>query len=208
MNYAGLLRAGAERLHIHMEEGQVDALLQFAALLQKWNKVYSLSSIRGMKEIIIRHILDSLSVAPYLHHGRRVIDVGSGAGLPGIPLACIFQDKGFLLLDVSIKKVCFIRQTIIELGLKNVGVMQQDVKRYRPSREFDTVVSRAFARDEKLLKAVDHLLSRGRVIVMLGKQTRFRGLPKSYALAGVYKAQVPMLQASRHIAVIEKSADG
>ena len=207
MNYAGLLRTGAERLHIHMEEGQVDTLLQFAALLQKWNKVYSLSSIRGMKEIIIRHILDSLSAAPYLH-GKRVIDVGSGAGLPGIPLACVFRDKGFLLLDVSVKKVCFIRQAIIELGLKNVEVMQQDVAHYRPSREFDTVVNRAFARDEKLLRAVDHLLSRGRVIVMLGKQTQLRGLPESYALVGVYKVQVPMLQASRHIVVIEKSADG
>lgn len=207
MNHAGLLRAGAEQLHIHMAGGQVDALLQFVTLLQKWNKIYSLSSIRSTEGIIIGHILDSLSATPYLH-GRRVIDIGSGAGLPGIPLACASLDKEFLLLDASVKKTCFIQQAIIELGLKNVRVVRQDVARYQPSQEFDTVISRAFARDEKLLKAVDHLLYRGRVIVMLGKQTWFQGLPENYALKGVYTVQVPMLRASRHIAVIEKSFNG
>ena len=207
MNHAGLLRAGAERLHIHMMGRQVDALLRFVALLKKWNKVYSLGSIRSTQGIIIRHVLDSLSATPYLH-GRRVIDVGSGAGLPGIPLACTSLDKEFLLLDASVKKTCFIQQAIIELGLKNVRVVRQDVARYQPSQEFDTVISRAFARNEELLKAVDHLLYRGRVIVMLGKQTRFQELPENYALTGVYTVQVPMLQASRHIAVIEKSANG
>ncbi len=207
MNHAQLLRRGAEQLHISLDEAQVDALLKFVNLLQKWNKAYNLSAIKTAQEIITKHILDSLSVVPYIQ-GTRIVDVGSGAGLPGIPLACACKDKEFLLLDAKAKKTHFIQQVIIEIELKNVQVVQQNVAQYTPLREFDTVISRAFTSGAKLLEMVDHLLLQGKVIIMLGKQTQLQGLPENYTLAGVYTAHVPMLHASRHIAVIEKNTSG
>lgn len=207
MNHARLLRKGAEQLHISLDEAQVDALLRFVNLLQKWNKAYNLSAIKTTREIITKHILDSLSIAPYIQ-GKRVVDVGSGAGLPGVPLACTCKDKEFLLLDTKAKKTRFIQQAIIEIELKNVQVVQQNVVQYTPLQEFDTVISRAFTNGTKLLEMVDHLLLQGQVIIMLGKQMQLQRLPENYTLAGVYAVHVPMLQASRHIVVVEKNTSG
>jgi 16S rRNA (guanine527-N7)-methyltransferase len=203
MNSAQLLKSGAQQLQLSINESQIQALLHYVELLQKWNKTYNLTAIEATDEIIRKHILDSLSLVPYLN-GSRVFDVGSGAGLPGIPLAIVCKDKQFLLLDASVKKTRFIQQAIIEVRLNNVQVVQQRVERYAPQHEFDTVVSRAFASSEKLFASTDHLLTQGQFILMLGKQTQLQELPDCYVLVGVYAVQIPGLQASRHIAVVEK----
>ncbi len=205
MNYAELLQSGVKQLHISLNEAQLNALLRFVELLQKWNKTYNLTAIEGSEEIINKHILDSLTVATYLK-GKRIIDVGSGAGLPGIPLAIAHKDKEFLLLDANAKKARFIQQTIIEVGLKNAQVVQQRVEQFAPAHEFDTVVSRAFAASERLIESIDHLVSQGQVIVMLGKRTQLQHLPQNYSLIGIYAVHIPNLYANRHIAVIKKKA--
>lgn len=200
-----MLEAGLRQLQVPADTSQRKALLQFVRLLQKWNRAYNLTAVSGTEAIISRHIFDSLTAVPYIG-GRRVIDVGSGAGLPGIPLATVCRDKEFLLLDAKAKKTRFIQQSIIEIGLKNVQVHQQRVEQYVSPHGFDTVVSRAFASVEKLLASVDHLLVRGRVVIMLGKQARLQNLPSGYRLTGVYPVRIPDTDASRHIAMVEKSA--
>ena len=203
MDSAGLLVSGVRQLQIKFELTQLDELLQFVELLQKWNKAYNLTAIESTEEVISKHILDSLSVAPYLQ-GRHIIDVGSGAGLPGIPLATMCRDKEFLLIDANEKKTQFIQQAIIEIGLNNVQVLHQRVERYAPAYEFDTVVSRAYAPSSKLFESTEHLTSQGQFILMLGRQNALQDLPDNLTLVGVYAMQVPHLQACRHIAVVKK----
>ena len=182
-----------------------EALLQFVGLLQKWNRAYNLTATAGTETLIRRHIFDSLSPLPYIE-GQRVIDVGSGAGLPGIPLAIVCPEREFLLLDANAKKTTFIRQCIIELGLQNVQVHRQRVEAFTPQKPFDTVVSRALAPVHRLLAWVDHLLVRGRVLLMLGQDRELPELPKGYRLQGVYPADVPHAETPRHIGVIDKHA--
>ena len=195
--------AGLHQMQIAADVACKDALLQFVRLLQKWNRIYNLTAAADTETLIHRHIFDSLSPLPYIT-GTRVIDVGSGAGLPGIPLAIVCRDREFLLLDANAKKTRFIQQCIIEIGLENVQVRQQRIEDYIPSRGFDTVVSRALAPVQQLLAWVDHLLVRGRVLLMLGREHRLAKLPAGYHLEGMYPARVPHAQACRQIAVIDK----
>lgn len=202
MDHSQLLLSGVKQLEIKLDQAQIDALLQFVELLQKWNKTYNLTAIENTEEILNKHILDSISVASYLK-GKHVIDVGSGAGIPGIPLAIVYKDKEFVLLDANVKKTRFIQQCVIEIGLNNVQVVQQRVEQYAPEHEFDTVVSRAFAASSKFFETTKHLSSYGQFILMLGKQTEVNDLPNKLSLMGVYPVQLPNLQASRHIAVVK-----
>lgn len=197
------LEKGVKKLNICLEKQQIQALQIFVTLLQKWNKSYNLTAINDESEIISKHILDSLSALPYLH-GKNIIDVGTGAGLPGLPLAIACVDKDFLLLDASAKKINFVQQIIIELGLNNVQVLQQRVEEYSPKLKFDTVISRAFANANKLLTAIDHLYTQGQVLVMLAKQNSLQNIPKRYNLVAVHPIEIPTLNACRHIAVIRK----
>ncbi|MXY15405.1 MAG: 16S rRNA (guanine(527)-N(7))-methyltransferase RsmG, partial [Proteobacteria bacterium] len=180
------------------------ALLQFMQLLQKWNTAYNLTAVADTDTLLHRHVFDSLSLLPHLA-GRRVIDVGSGAGLPGIPLAIACRDREFLLLDANAKKTRFIQQCIIEIGLQNARVHRQRVEAYVPPQGFDTVVSRALAPADTLLAWVDPLLERGRVLLMLG-QGGLPELPGGYRLQGVYPAGVPGAGTGRQIAVLEKGS--
>jgi len=200
---AELLQSGIKQLQLSLNNSQLEKLLQFIGLIQKWNKSYNLTTIDQAEDIIIKHIFDSLTAINYLH-GENIIDVGSGAGLPGIPLAILCSSKQFLLLDANIKKTRFIQQAIISLELKNVRVVHQRVEHFIPQDMFDTVISRAFAADIKLLDATQHLLNYGKVILMLGKQSSLQGLPKGYTVESMNAVNVPNLRASRHIAVIEK----
>ena len=136
------LQAGLQALNLPLSATVQEQLLQFVQLLIKWNRVYNLTSVRKPDDIIVRHILDSLVVVPYLE-AQRVLDVGTGAGLPGIPLSLACPDTQFVLLDSNNKKVRFVRQAVAELGLDNVTVEQTRVEDYRPGQPFDAVVSRA-----------------------------------------------------------------
>ena len=118
-------------------------LAGYLELLVKWNRVYNLTAIKDPKQMVTHHLLDSLSISPYLH-GDRLIDVGTGAGLPGIPLAITHRHKQFVLLDSNVKKTRFCRQAAAELGLDNVEVVHSRVEDYRPERLFSSVISRAY----------------------------------------------------------------
>ena len=202
MDHTQLLLSGVKKLEIQLNQIQIDALLQFVELLQKWNKTYNLTAIENTEDILNKHILDSVSVTPYLS-GTRVIDVGSGAGLPGIPLAIMCKEREFVLLDANVKKIRFMQQTVIEIGLNNVQIVQQRVEQYAPEHEFDTVVSRAYATSSKFFETTKHLTIDGQFILMLGKQTELNDLPRTLSLVGVYPVDIPNLQASRHIAVVK-----
>lgn len=197
------LEAGLQQMQVPADTACRQALLQFVQLLQKWNRAYNLTGATDTETLLHRHVLDSLSLWPHLA-GRRVIDVGSGGGLPGIPLAIASRDREFLLLDANAKKTRFIRQCIIEIGLQNARVHQQRVEDYRPPQGFDTVVSRALAPAGMLLAWVDPLLARGRVLLMLGQARGLPELPRGYRLQGVYPAGVPGAGPGRQIAVLEK----
>ncbi|MGL5335153.1 MAG: 16S rRNA (guanine(527)-N(7))-methyltransferase RsmG [Enterovibrio sp.] len=145
-----------ERSELSVNEKQKSQLLAFVALLHKWNKAYNLTSIREPSEMLVKHILDSLVVSPYLD-GQNFIDVGTGPGLPGLPLAIINPEKSFTLLDSLGKRIRFIRQVVHELGLTNVHPVQSRVEDFQPEAGFDGVLSRAFASARDMLEWCRHL---------------------------------------------------
>ncbi len=213
MNSTQLLASGVQQLDIHADNKQQALLLQYVQLLQKWNQTYNLTAIEDTDEIISKHILDSLSVVKYLK-GKNIIDVGSGAGLPGIPLAVVCQDKQFTLLDCNAKKIRFIQHAAIDLRLKNIQAVHLRVEDYPPNgqvgKEFSTLVSRAFANSDKLFAIcsplLKHLGEQGQIIFMLGKQKHLEVLPKSYNVEDIHSIEIPHLGAQRHIAIVKKRA--
>ena len=185
-------------------EQQVQQLDAFVQLLLKWNRAYNLTAITEPKEVIQRHILDSLSVVPYVKKGR-IIDVGSGGGLPGIPLAIFFPDSHCVLLDSNSKKTRFLQQVKLELPLSNVEVVHRRVEQYQPDTGFDTVISRAFATIEKFLTVAGHLCARdGRILAMKGvyPEEELKSIDSAYCLKNVHPLQVAGLDAERYLAEI------
>ena len=140
-----------------VSDPQKQQLLQLVGLLHKWNKAYNLTSVREPDAMLVKHILDSLVVSPYLE-GRRFIDVGTGPGLPGLPLAILNPDKQFVLLDSLGKRIRFIRQVVHELGLQNVTAVQSRVEAFTDEQGFDGVLSRAFASLTDMLTWCAHLV--------------------------------------------------
>lgn len=172
-------------------------------LLAKWNGTYNLTAVRDPLEMVTRHLLDSLVMVAFLR-GARVLDVGTGPGLPGIPLAVARPDLGFTLLDANAKKTRFVVQAVGELALKNVEVVQSRVEKYHPSRTFDTVVSRAFASIADMLAHARHLCAPGgRFLAMKGAypEEELTALPAGYDHEVVPLA-VPGLDAARHVVIV------
>jgi len=155
-------------MSIPLERAQQRLLLDYLALLNKWNRTYNLTAIRAPQEMVGRQLLDSLSILS-LVSGQRVLDVGTGPGLPGIPLAIALPERHFILLDSNGKKTRFVQQAVLELGLGNVTVVQARVEAFRPAEGFDTITARAFADLPKMLELVRHLLAAGgRLLAMKG----------------------------------------
>jgi len=194
------LGLGLKSMSVEVSAGQVESLMSFLMLIQKWGKAYNLTAIRDMSEAVDLHLLDSLTVSPFLF-GGRVLDVGTGAGLPGIPLAIVHPDKRFVLLDSSAKKIRFVRHAIMELGLVNVEAVVSRVEAYRPSFEFDLVLARAFAGLQDIWAMVEHLLGpKGRVLALKGRYPR----DEIEALQGgvevrVHPLVIPGLAVDRHL---------
>jgi 16S rRNA (guanine527-N7)-methyltransferase len=179
-------------------------LLAFVRLLAKWNAAYNLTAVRDPEEMVTRHLLDSLVLLPYLQ-GARVLDIGTGPGLPGIPLAVARPDCAFTLLDANAKKTRFVTQAVGELGLKNVDVVQTRVENYRPAQKFDTLVARAFSSIADMLENTRHLSApHGRFLAMKGVYPveELAAIPAGYAVSDVAALQVPGLKAARHLAII------
>ena len=179
--------------------GQVSALGAYLDQLIRWNRVYNLTAVRDPAGMVTRHLLDSLSVLPWLA-GTRLLDAGSGAGLPGIPLAIARPEIEVTLLDSAGKKVRFLRHLQRELGLPNIRPVQARLERYEPEAAFDTIISRAFASLAEFATAARHLAGAARLLAMKGRHPgpEIEQLPPWVRLHSVEKLRVPGLQEDRH----------
>jgi len=193
---------------ITLPDLQKQQLLGYVNLLHKWNKTYNLTSVRDPMQMLVRHIMDSIVVNPHLQ-GSRFIDVGTGPGLPGIPLAIVRPDSHFTLLDSLGKRVRFLRQVQHELGLKNVEPVQSRVEEFAPEPPFDGVISRAFASLQDMLSWCHHLPTKesGRFYALKGVRPddELAVLPEGISLTEVIKLQVPELEGERHLVILKAS---
>ncbi len=197
---------GIEALPVQLDTGQLHQLATLVGLLAKWNRVYNLTAVRDPHEMVVRHILDSLVVVPYLR-GDRLLDVGTGAGLPGLPLAIACPQLDITLLDSSDKKLRFIRQAVAELKLERVAVVHSRMQAYQPTQAFDMVISRAVSSLAELYRMTRHLVSdKGRFLFMKG--TRPDTELDDFEHAGrlqIERLQVPGLDAERHLLILDNS---
>ena len=160
MDLASELRVGAESLGVILQQSQYDQLLEYLSLLQKWNRVYNLTAIDEPRRMLAYHLLDSLSLMPHLADAHKLLDVGSGAGLPGIPLAIAMPESQWTMLDSNARKTRFIRQALAHCGLRNAQVVQSRVQDYHAPDSPDFIVSRAFAPLAEFCNSVAHLMGR------------------------------------------------
>jgi 16S rRNA (guanine527-N7)-methyltransferase len=199
-----LLESGLATLGITTDHAQQEQLLRFAATLEQWNRAFNLTAVQGVHNMVVRHLLDSLAILPFLH-GTRIIDVGTGAGLPGIPLSIVAVNKQFFLLDSNQKKQIFVSHAAKFLGLKNVECVHSTAQTYQPAQKFSTILSRAFAPLDRLIPQTAHLLAEnGRFLAMMGKMQEPLLLPTGYALEQKVILAVPGEKAERHLAIITK----
>ncbi len=205
MNSAPSLAAGLNALGLDLGTEQQQQLLDYVALIAKWNQVYNLTAVRDPQAMITQHLLDSLAVLPYLEGVSRIIDIGSGAGLPGIPLAIARPELEMTLLDSTHKKTTFQRQVCLELGLTNVKVACERVEHYKSNEDFQVVISRAFSDLSEFARLSAHLLAKG------GKLCSMKGiypheelgrLPQRLKLQEVIALMVPGMDADRHLVIL------
>ncbi|ECD5797455.1 16S rRNA (guanine(527)-N(7))-methyltransferase RsmG [Salmonella enterica subsp. enterica serovar Wien] len=192
---------------ISLTDHQKTLLVAYVDMLHKWNKAYNLTSVRDPNEMLVRHILDSIVVAPYLQ-GQRFIDVGTGAGLPGIPLAIVLPDAHFTLLDSLGKRVRFLRQVQHELKLENITPVQSRVEAYPSEPPFDGVISRAFASLNDMVSWCHHLPGeKGRFYALKGQLPgdEIASLPDNFSVESVEKLRVPQLEGERHLVIIKSN---
>jgi len=201
-----ILGAGLRDLHLALGNGTLDQMLRYLELIEKWNRVYNLTAIRSAEAMIPHHILDSLTVLPWVR-GERVVDVGSGAGLPGIPIALARPEIAVTLLEIVDKKTAFLQQAVGELRLPNVTVVRERVENWEPVDRFDVVVARAFAETAEFVRTAGHLVRPGgRILAMKGLDpaTELHSLPPGIRVAEVRPVSVPGLAAARHVVVLER----
>ncbi|HGJ4031985.1 TPA: 16S rRNA (guanine(527)-N(7))-methyltransferase RsmG, partial [Salmonella enterica subsp. enterica serovar Give] len=192
---------------ISLTDHQKTLLVAYVDMLHKWNKAYNLTSVRDPNEMLVRHILDSIVVAPYLQ-GQRFIDVGTGPGLPGIPLAIVLPDAHFTLLDSLGKRVRFLRQVQHELKLENITPVQSRVEAYPSEPPFDGVISRAFASLNDMVSWCHHLPGeKGRFYALKGQLPgdEIASLPDDFSVESVEKLRVPHLEGERHLVIIKSN---
>ena len=198
MQIVDLIRAGLNQFSFPTDDELIEKSAAFITQLARWNRTFNLTAIRAPADMVVQHLLDSLSIAPYLP-GTRIIDVGSGAGLPGIPLAILYPGKDFILLDSVGKKTRFMTQIAIDLELSNVVVVQSRVEQYR-EQQFDHVLCRAFAPLAIIAEKVSHLVrNQGNVLAMKGKydQEPEPGPGSKLKVHQVIPISVPLLDAER-----------
>ncbi len=207
-----LLKSGLADMRLALPEEAKEKLLRFVALLEKWNKVYNLTAVREPERMIGLHILDSLSVLSHIKGSRNVLDVGTGGGLPGIPLAIAAgetaPDLRVTMLDTIAKKTTFVRHAIGELGLANADVVTERVERYQPTQHFDVVISRAFAELKDFVDGAGHLCApEGRMLAMKGVHPfdEISRVPKGFEIEEVISLNVPQVGGQRHLVVIKRN---
>jgi len=208
-----ILELGMQTMSIPYTTAQIDRLLAYLDLMDRWNKAYNLTAVRGRDNWIIRHLLDSLAVLPLLR-AHRGIDVGTGAGLPGIPLAIMRPDTPIALLDSNGKKTRFLFQAKMQLGLSNLTIVESRVEQYQPTELYDAVVSRAFASLADMVQVCEHLLSPngsffamkaatvGSEITDMKKATHDR-----FSVTAIHELAIPGLNESRSVVEVKLIKD-
>jgi 16S rRNA (guanine527-N7)-methyltransferase len=205
MDYRQAIQRGLDELAVVYSHLQLDLLQAYLALLHKWNRAYNLTAVRDPQAMIGRHLLDSLAILPWLH-GARCADVGTGAGLPGIPLAIMLPERQFELIDSNGKKIRFVTQVINELNLRNATARQCRVEDYRPQQCYDAVTSRAFASLADMAVSCSHLLvSGGELLALKGIYPRdeLSALPEHYTVDACHPLRVPGEVGERHLIIIK-----
>ncbi|MCY7389380.1 MAG: 16S rRNA (guanine(527)-N(7))-methyltransferase RsmG [Burkholderiales bacterium] len=209
-----LLESGLAEMGLALSQAVRDNLLGYVSLLEKWNKVYNLTAVRDPARMIGLHILDSISVLSQIEGHKRILDVGTGGGLPGIPLAIVLgttaPDARVTLLDTITKKTTFVRQVIGELRLTNASVITQRVESYRPRQTFDVVISRAFAELKDFVEGAGHLCTdEGKMLAMKGVHPldEIARVSSAFVVEEVIPLQVPQVDGQRHLVVIKKKQE-
>ena len=201
------LAAGLRALGIELSAEVQAKLLAYAAFLEKWNRTYSLTALRDPKLAVSHHLLDSLAILPYVREGS-LLDVGSGGGQPGIPLAITKPELAVTLLDSNSKKTAFLQQAAIELSLKNVQVVTERVEAYQPAVPFAAITSRAFAELADFVGLTRHLLAPGgEWLAMKGQrpEAEMNKLPAGVSVTAVHRLDVPGVDGERHLVVMRES---
>jgi len=203
-----LLRQGVAELGLALSQSTTENFLKYLALLAKWNRVYNLTAIREESKWVSHQLLDSLAVVPHLPPGR-VVDVGSGAGLPGIPIALACPQRPVTLLDCNQKKGAFLTQASNELSLANVEVVIDRAESYHPGEEFDVVISRAFSSIAEFVRLAGHLCKSGGVLAAMKgirPDSEIAQLPDSWNAESIIPLRVPQLDAERHLIFVRQSS--
>ena len=204
---ASRLAEGVEALGIPADRRQQERMLALIALLQRWGRAYNLTAVRDPLRMVSHHLLDSLALSPFLR-GERVLDVGTGAGFPGLPLAILAPQRHFVLLDGNGKKVRFVRQAVMELGLGNVEAVQARIESYTSGQKFATIVTRAFAPLPKILQLTQPLLARpGVLLAPKGRQVvaELTGLALSEGGLHLHRLRVPFVEGERALVEVRLS---
>jgi 16S rRNA (guanine527-N7)-methyltransferase len=205
MTPAAALQRGLEELALPLPQDAPVKLLRYIELLAKWNKTYNLSAIRTREEMVSHHLLDSLAVVPHLPVPRErpcIADAGSGAGLPGIPIALARPDWRVTLVEANQKKAAFLRQAVIELALGHVEVHEGRIEQWRPAEAFAVVVSRAFAELATFIAACRHVLAPGGILAAMKGRDPAAEVARAQdrcACAPAIRLRVPLLPAERHL---------
>jgi len=204
------LQSGTSTLSLSCNDDQLDTLLGYIDLLAKWNSAYNLLGSNESTSLVSRHILDSLSISPYLE-GNLIADIGAGAGLPGIPLAILNPDKQFVLLDSNGKKTRFMFQAKIQLGLGNVSVENCRIEHYQSNRQIDMVMCRAFSTLADALTMLEPIFSdECKLLAMKGlyPEAEIAQLPKGFQLTRSIKLDVPGSESQRHLIEVMRTRNG
>lgn len=197
------LSQGLQALAIELDDATQTKLLDYLALLQKWNKVHNLTAVRDPNDMVTLHLLDSLAVLPHIRQGR-LLDVGSGAGLPGIPLAIVRPDLQVTVMDSNHKKASFMRQAKAVLGIGNLEVTCGRVEEFQPEHKFDMVISRAFSDLAEFMRLTNHLCAEGGVwLAMKGVYPHEELAQVQGRTAEVVPLTVPGLEAQRHLVFLK-----
>jgi 16S rRNA (guanine527-N7)-methyltransferase len=207
VNLANNLRQGLHALQLKLSDSTQTQLLNYLELLVKWNRVYNLTAVRDMAQMIPKHILDSLAVLPYCR-GTQILDVGTGAGLPGLILAIARPDWQCVLLDSNAKKIRFVRQAIIELEIKNALAECTRIELFNPQSKFSTVISRAYTTLHRFYTQTARLCT-GSLLAMKGvyPEAEMAQMARLPVHLETFPLQVPQLAAQRHLIVMQRSND-
>lgn len=201
------LQRSIAKTELNVTQQQAEKLVAYVQMMHKWNKAYNLTSVRDPRDMLVKHILDSIIIAPLLD-GKHYIDVGTGPGLPGIPLAIMLPDTHFVLLDSLGKRVRFMKQVAYELKLTNIEPVQSRVEAYKSQTKLDGVLSRAFASLKDMLHWCQHLVdSEGKFLALKGQYPKeeLAQLPTGFEHTRSIELNVPELEGERHLIIINKN---